>query len=310
MPHAVFSFFAEGGRRCYVTRVEGDSAVAATATVQDIDPANAMTITATSVGTWGNDLYYLIEDPTNASNTTHFKLTILYKETVSGRELVTTEVYDDIDAAGAVTAINGVSSFVTVTDEAGGRPINSPSATEIALTSGADDNANADFIGTVSGGAAEGTGLYSMDSIDEINILVMPDVDARDDQLTMLNWCEQRGDVFCVLDTPSGLNPSVAKDYKTGSGTYSAGAGMNSAYGALYLSVGLRARSQRWFVADPDPAVRCSCRHLRKYRLYARCFQSSGGNGGRCALLRGRRGTPDHHGRERHSESGRRKRHS
>ncbi len=240
LAHSVFSFFAEGGTRCYVVRVLGPAAAAATATPQETS-TDSFTMTGLIKGEWGNRLSYMIEDPGTESATTHFKLTIRHTENIGGRLVNTDEVYDDTTATTVNAAVNGVSAHVSITLDNDVRPDNTSDF--VAFTGGDSDESNIDFIGTVASGSDLGTALHALDPIDEVNILVVPDITDRADHSGILSWCEQRGDVFAVLDTPAGIDPSAAKDYKTASGSYS-GNPFNSAYGALYYP--------RVYVRDPN----------------------------------------------------------
>ncbi len=248
LAYSVFSFFAEGGTRCYVVRVAGATAAASTVTLSGGDTNPALQIDADSVGTWGDRVSYNIDAPTNEDPTTHFKLTVRYLDQVGGRDNLVVELYDDVSMDDIEERINGVSSYISVTylplatgedarTLADKRPADSVDATTFtALSGGADDNAG-NFIGT----EAAKSGLYAFDVIDDINIVAIPDLAKLDDENSMRNrtidalvYCENRADCFFIADTPLGVEPSAVREYKQGGGATYTGNALNSTYGALY----------------------------------------------------------------------------
>jgi len=56
LPVAVRAFFAEGGKRCFVSRIIGLGAVAATRSLDDLEGGATLAVAAQSPGAWGNDL--------------------------------------------------------------------------------------------------------------------------------------------------------------------------------------------------------------------------------------------------------------
>lgn len=219
LAYAVYGFFAEGGSSCYVVRVIGDGAVAAT-----LKLPNLLDITATSVGVWGNKVVVKIEDPSDKDiTTTHFKFTV----TFSGTE----EVYDNLSCADIATKVNGVSNLITISvSDTSGRPTNNADGVSLAGGSeGAALNINS-FLGTED----KKDGLHAFDIVDEVNIIAVPDqAGDRAFILEALNYCKVRKDCFFVADPPQGLDPSAVKAFKNGTGTYSGNA-FNSSFGALY----------------------------------------------------------------------------
>src|SRR5947209_11987381 len=57
LPFSVYDYFAAGGQQCYVMRVTGTGATAATQTFNNASLAAVLTLTAMSPGAWGNSLY-------------------------------------------------------------------------------------------------------------------------------------------------------------------------------------------------------------------------------------------------------------
>jgi len=176
LPYAIKGFFDNGGQRAFLSRVTGNGALPA-AVGQDL------IISAIGPGVWGNGLFARID----AGKRSGFRLTILYYASppagLQGDPLNladrtdprpdSTEVYDDLSAepessAYVLTSVNGVSQLVTVSwsanHQAGAAPAN------IAYTK---------FQGGTAG-AAVGLGDYqlglrSLDPVDDISILCIPD---------------------------------------------------------------------------------------------------------------------------------------
>src|SRR5262249_15754809 len=90
-----------------------------------------------------------------------------------------------------------------------------------------------DFLGS----ASNRDGIHAFDTIDNINIIAVPDVAdmpfSRGTILEMLNYCKLRKDCIFLVDPPHGLNPQQMMDFKEGGGQFQ-GNSFNSSYGALY----------------------------------------------------------------------------
>lgn len=247
LAYAVFNFFAEGGTRCYVTRVAGNGAAAATLTLNGGDSNPALKIDARSPGLWGDRISIAVGDPGAEDPATHFKLTVRYQEANQSEyptadTYVTTE-YDNLSAATVEDRLNGISAFVNVTYQpladpaqetartlANKRPANSAPDTFTSLAAGNDGAPTPDFIGS----EIDKTGLHAFDPIDDVNIVAIPDIAGdRNNILSAVNYCELRGDCFFLVDPPLSITPLEAKDFRQGTGTYSGNA-FNSSFAAMY----------------------------------------------------------------------------
>jgi len=62
LAESVYQFFNNGGRQCYIVRVVGSGARAASVTIPNRASKNGIKISANSSGAWGNALYVNIED--------------------------------------------------------------------------------------------------------------------------------------------------------------------------------------------------------------------------------------------------------
>lgn len=246
LAYAVFSFFAEGGSRCYVVRVTEDGAQKGSASFTSSDGTSAsFELTARSEGEWGNRLYYEISAPSVANASTHFKLTIKYVESFTqeypGEVENILEVFDNVSASTLEEKINGISAFVNVTfvptDPSMGtseyNSTNRPSNTTGTWTQfldGSEGTAGTiDYIGK-----GDNTGLYSFETVDNINIVAIPDIAGnRNAILDAINYCEGRGDCIFLVDPPVDIIPTNVKAFKQGTGSYT-GNGFNSSYAAMY----------------------------------------------------------------------------
>lgn len=153
-----------------------------------------------------------------SSGIAKFKLSIV----VGGAEA---EQFDELLMDGVENAVNGNSSFIEVLRKSGTRPANSGAAVDLPT-----GLADMDFIGD----AATKNGLYAFDTVDDINILAIPDRPGdREVIIAAYTYCQNRKDCFFVADAPFGIDPVAVLAFKEGTGTY-AGNAFNSSYAALY----------------------------------------------------------------------------
>jgi phage tail sheath protein FI len=130
LAYAVEGFFQNGGKRCFVQRVAGNTAKRAVATLANL------TLWATGPGVTGNNIAYQIGDagldPANL-----FKLTVLYWAGTPPADLISNptlvEVFDNLSSVpGASTfyesEINDVSNLVVIKQTAAARPANNAGA--------------------------------------------------------------------------------------------------------------------------------------------------------------------------------------
>jgi len=226
LAYAVNGFFLNKGRRCYVARVASASAEIASATLQDRNatPDYTLLVQALNEGEWGNALSVDVADGT-ADPANEFKLTV--KE-----DGVVVETWDDLsmdpDSRNyAPTRINGRSAYIQVTDlpTATEPPDNRPAvASDVALVDGADgadDIVDADYIGD----AAQRTGLYSLDTVDDANTLSIPGKSGNTIVQAALDYCAGRTDLGFAVDPPLGSSPQDVKTFREG---------FDSSYGYLY----------------------------------------------------------------------------
>ena len=207
---AAYNFFANGGRQLYVKRITGTGAISASVTLEDSagSPDNTLTISASSAGTWGNDLSVSIAA---AGAADRFAVLINYKGNL-------VEKFDDLsmtstDKRYAISYINATSKYVIASDEESGTASPWPAiTTATALVSGAN-------------GAALTAGDYVFTAFDPINnplVFNVPDAayladgDSAAVSSLLVSYCEDRGDSFAVIDVPSGKTVNDAKSFIEG----------------------------------------------------------------------------------------------
>jgi hypothetical protein len=240
LPFAVQGFFDNAGQRAFVARVTQSDASTATADggLATSNTAQNLQISANGPGEWGNRLFVRVENGSRSG----FRLTILYYRTMPPTPLVDPtdpanitdpnrrepDVLEDYDNLGfdpegpnyVLTTINGSSRLVEVdwTDdsEPTARPNNASFA---ALVNGGDGStpiSATEYVGTGAGDPSvpsdQRTGLGSLEAIDEISLLCVPDevhasLDATN-QTTLrneiINQCERLADRFAILQVPQG----------------------------------------------------------------------------------------------------------
>lgn len=216
LTYAVFGFFLNKGRRCYVVRVASAAAAIAKVMLKDREattPDDTLLVQALNEGEWGNLLTLDVADGTRLP-AAEFKLVVKDQGAV-------VETWDDLtldpDHERYVErVINGRSNFIQVADQKSSTaaPDNRPAtAAGTALTGGEDgidDIADADFIGSPS----SKTGLSAFDEVDEINSLSIPGRTSRAVVQAGLDYCEGRTDMGYAVDAPPDLEPTAVKTYR------------------------------------------------------------------------------------------------
>lgn len=189
LAYAVYGFFQNGGKRCYVQRVASESAKAATLSTPTGAPT--LVISAKDEGLWGNKLKVAIV--ANADVTTAFDITVtLDGEKVEVFKALSNTVGDEnywIDILDEQSAyIEGVSGTLAKLDAT-------------ALTAGDDGVegiADTDFTGA----------LKNFDVIGDLNLLCIPGQTSETINSAVMTYCENRKDVFAILDAPEASTVS------------------------------------------------------------------------------------------------------
>jgi phage tail sheath protein FI len=226
---AAFNFFANGGRSLYVKRIKAEASAASVTLTDASTGANpTLTVTARSVGSWGNNLSVKV---VAGSTSDSFNLVVSQTSIVSGRPTTTTvETWRDLklvntDPYYAINIVNSGSRLIKLTDlnSPAAAPTNIPavSGTAVALTGGTDPN--------VSAARGDYSAAYAtFDTIPNPLVFNIPDAayiydpvsgtsDARllsiDIQADAVTYAAERGDSMVIIDVPSGLTPTDAQTY-------------------------------------------------------------------------------------------------
>ncbi len=205
------------------------TAVSASATLKDRQetPANTLKVSASSQGVWGDALKVVIAD-SDLDSTKLFDITVY-----DGDEEV--ESFEDLsmDSSSENYVETIKSSYITcadlstLTNKATARPATGT----YSLTGGNDGGAmvDADYIGS----ATNSTGLHAFDDITDAIQLAVPGVSSPAVISAGLTYCETRGDLLFITETPFDLTPQEAVDFRLGKGAYNHTAFVSN-YGAMY----------------------------------------------------------------------------
>jgi uncharacterized protein len=213
LAHAVYQFFANGGRQAYVLRVtaSGTPAVLATKTLVDraATPQNTIRVDALSPGVWGNNLYAQVLDRDTSIGRFDF---VVYKGGSTAGFAI--ERFVDLsmvptDGRYFVNIINSTVSgsvYVRVTNLNSGTasPNNVPSlngGVPSQLTSGADGSAPS---------AADLQAAFPLfNSVPGPILLNVPGNSTNAVLTSAIAYAEARGDVFCIIDTPKPTDTTI-----------------------------------------------------------------------------------------------------
>lgn len=181
LAYSVYGFFQNGGSRCYVVRTASETAAKATTTGE-----STPIIKAKEEGTWGNSLKLSVA--ANADIETNFDLTVKL-----GTEVV--ETIEDLcntatDEKYWVDKVNASSNYVTAVSGT-----LAATAEDLALSTGADgvsDIADTDYEDA----------LTSFNAVSDVNMICMPGQTAALTVAKLVTYCENRADVFALIECP------------------------------------------------------------------------------------------------------------
>ena len=205
------------------------TALSASVTLKDrqTPPANTLKVSASSQGAWGNSLNVVIS-ASDLDSATLFDITVYENDTE-------VENFEDLsmDSENENYVEKIKSSYISLVDlsELSDKSLARPALGTFTLIDGNDGVAlaDADYIGS----ATNLTGLHAFDDITDAIQLAVPSVSSPAVISAGLAYCEARGDLLFVTETPFDLNPQEAVDFRLGKGVYNH-ATFNSNYGAMY----------------------------------------------------------------------------
>lgn len=230
---AAYLFFSNGGRDAYVRRVTGTGAATATVTLNDISTVPTLTVSASSPGTWGNDLAVEIK----AGNTGRFSLIVYGEPSTAGTGAAwersnILEQFSDLsmsptDPRYVDSIVNTFSAYLTV----GAATVGTiPVVDTLTSLSGG-------VVGSAPTKAQIAATFTDFDDIATPIIFNLPDVaywavgqrtDAVAAYSDLSTYCETRGDAFAIVDIPNGLTAAEAVTFSSdvadaNAGTHAAG---------------------------------------------------------------------------------------
>ena len=202
LAYSVYGFFQNGGSRCYVKRVAhwdsvGGKFTSVPATVT-IGVELTSGIEAKDAGEWGNKLK-LSAISANVDDNTKFDFSVLYDgETVEKYSALSNTV-DTEDYW--IDVINGNSNYISAVS--GSLEV----ADESTLAGGED------YVGVSSDivDADYELALASFDAIDDVNLLCIPGQTSVGVNTALMTYCENRGDIFAILDAPKASTVESVK---------------------------------------------------------------------------------------------------
>lgn len=178
LAYAVYGFFQNGGKRCYVMRVASESAEIAKL-------SGDLAIEAKDAGAWGNKLKVTITTSTDNAENFDLKVTLDSEEVELFKNLTNTTGEENY----WIDVLDSQSNFIK------GVSGNLVAKEATALEGGADGVE--DITDTSYTGA-----LANFDTIDDLNLLCIPGQTSAVVNSAVMTYCENRKDVFAILDAP------------------------------------------------------------------------------------------------------------
>jgi len=228
LAYSVEGFFQNGGKRCFVTRVVAQNAVAANVAVGNLS------VQALGAGTWANSRVYVkitdcgLHNPADPNTTKLFKLAVIYwdasvnlsippidptdrtKLTDPNRcEPTIIEEYDNLSPDSQSTSfcermVNKASVLATITLNGANRPANTNALQPLVNGTAGGAIALPDFIGNPNAPPGQRAGLLALEEIDEVAILCCPDeyypnIPPGQIAGAIVDQCERLKDRFGIL---------------------------------------------------------------------------------------------------------------
>ncbi len=234
---SVFGYFQNGGGAAYVVRIGGGGAAktaAAELSSGGDSPLSAYKLSAVEAGSVGNDINVTVSD-SEAGEEGAFKLTVQQGDTL--------ETFDPVSPrrgrTNVVTVVNASSTLIRL-EETSRAAVEAVARGSVSLSGGGEQAPDSMNAGDYIGDSAARSGLGGLESIDEVTMLIVPDLmsafqkgiidleGVKAVQLGMIAHCELMGDRMAILDPPPALNAQAIKDWRVDA------AGYDSKYAALY----------------------------------------------------------------------------
>jgi phage tail sheath protein FI len=237
LAHAVYGYFMNGGGSAYIVRVGGNGSGPPARAELTTGEAKigAYRINALEAGAAGNDISVEVADPGEGAPEDTFKIVVK-----RGGRMV--EEHGPVTfkkgRQNVATQVNTASKLIRLEEIAPGGVLEAPARGTVTLGGGGRPAPLApdDYVGD----ASQRTGFGSLEAIDPITMVAVPDLMAAYQkgmidlegvqavQLAMIAHCETMGDRVAVLDPPPGLNAQQIREWAVDKAAY------DSKYAALY----------------------------------------------------------------------------
>jgi hypothetical protein len=241
LAHAVYGYFNNGGGACFVVRVGGNgkpSSARAELSSGAGAKLGSYRVSALEEGTAGNNISVEVaEAGGEAPAEDSFKIIVK-------RDGKMEEEFDGLTLkkgkTNAVTVVNAQSKLIRLEELATGSALEAPAKGTVALAGGGAPAPTRLSPDEYVGDPADRTGFGSLETIDEITMVSVPDLMAAYQQgsidldgvqavqLAMIAHCENMGDRVAILDPPPALNAQQIREWRVDKAKY------DSKYATLY----------------------------------------------------------------------------
>jgi phage tail sheath protein FI len=231
MPDSVYGYFNNGGGNCYIVSVKtlgvasgdgaGGKAAAGVLGSGGEKPTDVLKITAKSAGGTGNNIAVTAKpDPAAEGKDQTFSLNV----TVGGKAAESFDGLTFKKGENSVETVSQKSKLINVEVLAKGAAAVVPAGT-INLAGGEVTSKSVSIV-DYQGSLNERTGLGGLEALDDVTMLVAPDLmtDFKEGKLdakglqgiqsALIDYCEKVRYCFAILDTPPNLNPQQAKEWR------------------------------------------------------------------------------------------------
>lgn len=207
LPYAVYSYFANGGTGCYVVRATASDAVAAHVTLNDTQgtPAALLTVTAKSVGAYGNNIFLTV----NANPTPgYFDLIVAVGSTSNITDRFVAVTLNPADPQYLLSIVNSPTSgsqtiaIAYVSTVSPWTVAQTPAAqVNTPLASGSDGTPSNINLTTAAEQLATVQGVVNLN---------LPGITTPATINALTAWAAAQGNVFLVVDSPQASSTETA----------------------------------------------------------------------------------------------------
>ena len=223
---AAYGFFLNGGTTFWNIRTvhytdlldpATKTSAAATGDIQDVAPATTGVVNGKTDGAYANGFDAVIQDATSGV-AADFDLIVR-----DGSDAIL-EIFANLTTVATATRFwetivndpDTGSKFIAIVDQGlATRPTGTTAVPQVVVLAAGDDGltslADGDFVGNVAGP----TGLFELNTVENLTLLIVPGQATSTVQNAMLTYAatDRRGQVFALLDPPSNLTATAMVTY-------------------------------------------------------------------------------------------------